>query len=218
MGTFSDIQFFRMLGGAGRRLVKTRPALIEAPVTFVENWQRCYAKARQVKLSERGSSSGAVRSHVRYLQHKDCHEHDDKLIAVIGDLDMIRLWEDREQHYRLIIAPEHGRLLDMVRLAHDVAREAYKRYGRFEYAGAVHEKMQSNGKLNRHIHLIFKDTINLGANAPKRLFSTLGSKHATLQFEREGLRYLSQGMTFLQRHDLMLFNKELSMGDSDGYR
>jgi hypothetical protein len=218
MGTFSDIQLFRMLSGAGNRLIQGVHSPLEAPMTLVENWQRCYAKARQVKASESGSSSGAVRSHVRYLQHKDSHEHDDKLVAVIGDLDMVKRWADREQHYRLIIAPEYGCLLDMVRLARDVCNEAYNRYGRFEYAGAVHEKMQSNGRLNRHIHLIFKDTISLGANAPKRLFSTLGSKHATIQFERKGLKYLSQSMEFLHRQDLRYFKKELSIEDGDGYR
>lgn len=210
MKSLMDEQFGKWVRwGIGRGMVSSRSSY---PSTPVENWQRCFAKDRRVQAGEAGAGRGAVGSHVRYIQHKDSHEHEDRLVSTIGDLGMFREWDDIEPHYRVIIAPERGDVLDMVSLAHDVCREAMKRFGEFDYAGAVHEKLQSNGRVNKHIHLLFKDTIGVGANAIKSEFSALGARLATLQFERKGLYYVRDSLKHLRKMDIRYFERELKIG------
>lgn len=185
-----------------------------SPATPVRMWQRAFAKARRVKQSARGSSKAATTAHTRYLLHKNSREHEDKLIAEIGNIKSILKTFDNEQpHYRVIIAPQRGDVLDMERLAKNVTKEVMERFGEFDYAGAIHEKLQSNGRMNKHIHLIFKAPFDVGARALKCAFSTAAAREATLQFEDMGLKYVPDPLDLINKIEAKHFNNELIVGD-----
>lgn len=196
------------------RIVLTSRSSVRHPATPAENWQLCFSKARRVKGGAKGSSPTAVRGHVRYLEHNDGKEHDDRLVGVFGDLDLYKEWGDGAGHYRVIVAPERGDVLDMEAFAHDVCEDVQRRFGKFVYAGVIHEKRQSNGRLNKHAHFLFKDTLGKGAAALKGEFYTAGSRNATLQFERTGIRYQRDPLCLLMARDREVLDKELWMGDN----
>lgn len=164
-------------------------------------------------MSERGSSKGAIGSHLRYLVHKDGHEHDDRLVATLGTYPLIKAWDEREPHYRVIIAPERGDVLDMEILWETIYSEVCEQFGRFLYAGSIHEKLQSNGRLNKHAHVLFLDTMKVGASRIKKVFSTAAARAATLQFEDRGLSYMPNILHKFKNLDIRQFNKELYVGD-----
>lgn len=184
------------------------------PATPVSGWQKTYAKARRVKGSNGGSGKQAVKSHVRYLLHTDGHEHKDRLVAEIGDIHNLRSsWSSEQQHYRVIIAPQRGDVLDMMRLAKNACSEVMERFGVFKYAGAIHEKLQSNGRLNKHIHLIFSANFDVGAVALKNAFATAAAREATLQFEEKGLVYKPDLLEVLDNVETKHLDNELMMGN-----
>lgn len=194
-------------------LRKTSP-LGRSPITPVSRWQRTYCKARRVQAHHRGVKKEAIRSHCNYLLREDSKRHDDKIICEINDIrEFLKTCDKIQPHYRVIIAPNRGDVLDMEQLARNSAKEVMLRFGEFEYAGVVHEKTQSNGRVNKHIHLIFRDTIGAGAAAFKSAFYTASAREATLQFEEKGLHYIPDPLDNISKIEAAQLERELVMGD-----
>lgn len=187
---------------------------IRSPSTPVHLWQRAIGKARYVRAFNGGANKGAIVGHTRYLLHKNSREHEDRLIGEIGDIKKFLKSCDKVQpHYRIIIAPQRGDVLDIQKLAKNAASEVMLRFGKFEYAGAIHEKLQSNGRLNKHIHLIFKAPFDVGAAALKYAFGTAAAREATLQFEEMGLHYIPDPLDNVLKMEARQLEKELIQGD-----
>jgi hypothetical protein len=185
---------------------------VRHPVTPAKNWQRCYAKVRYVRPTERGAKKSAIRSHTSYLQHKDRAHEDDRLVCTLGDFGIIKEWEKIQEHCRVIIAPQRGDVLDMEKLAEETCREIF---GELRFAGAVHEKRQSNGRLNKHIHLVFKEVIGNGASTLKRLFWDAARREATLQFEDRGLHFIPDNIDASFKSSTKQIVKEMWVGDHE---
>lgn len=151
-----------------------------------KEWSKSFVKAVRKIDSTRSAAVGQA----RYIMNKDSHsikEGKKDLVGTIGDpIAFAKKIGNDYDHYRIMISPERGDLLDMETFVVNVVREVENQIKeKIDYAAAIHkpERANSAGIYNQHVHLIMKGGFGRSQYWFRASFKEAAALEATRQIE-----------------------------------